>query len=205
MKKLALIGYSAQTREIIPRLKEPYDIFINDDYASVLNPTFDYMLLSTFDPTKYMALITIGNPESRIKLFNILPPETEYYTFIDETVKILDPTTVTIESGCIICAGVVLTTNIKIGTNSHININSTICHDNTIGMFFTTAPGVNISGNCNIGNNVYIGTNSSVKQKTTICDNVVIGMNSGVNKDIVKSGTYVGTPIRFLKDGYKAF
>jgi sugar O-acyltransferase (sialic acid O-acetyltransferase NeuD family) len=202
-KKLAIIGFSAQTREIIPRLKEEYDIFLNTEELKI-KPS-KYLLLNNFDPAKYKALVTIGDPICRFNIVNALPKETEYYTFIDESVKILDPLTVHIGNGSIICAGTILTTNITIGMHSHINLNNTICHDCNIGDFFTTAPGVNISGTTNIGSNVYIGTNSSIKQKISICDNVTIGMNSGVNKNITISGTYVNTPIKFLKEGNKVF
>jgi sugar O-acyltransferase (sialic acid O-acetyltransferase NeuD family) len=209
MKKLAIIGFSAQTREILPRLTEDYDIFINDNYAPILEKQIikpkNFMLLSTFDPTIYKALVTVGDPITRRNIVSMLPKDTEYYTYIDKTVTIIDISTVIIEEGCCICANTILTTNIHIGKHSHINLNNTICHDTTIGDFFTSAPSVNISGNVNIGTNVYVGTNSSIKQKISICDNVVIGMNSGVNKNITTSGTYIGTPIRFLKVECKPF
>jgi UDP-3-O-[3-hydroxymyristoyl] glucosamine N-acyltransferase len=60
-------------------------------------------------------------------------------------------------------------------------------------------PGVIVSGNVTIQDLVYVGTNSSIREKITICDNVIIGMNSGVVKDINKSGTYVGTPLIKIK------
>lgn len=209
MKKLAIIGFSAQTREILPRLNEEYDIFINDNYALILEKQNikpnNFMLLSTFDSKLYKALVTIGDPIARKNIVSMLPNDTEYYTYIDKTVTIIDPSSVIIEEGCCICANTILTTNIKIGKHSHINLNNTICHDTIICDFFTSAPSVNISGNVTIGTNVYIGTNSSIKQKISICDNVVIGMNSGVNKNITKSGTYVGTPIRFLNESIKPF
>jgi sugar O-acyltransferase (sialic acid O-acetyltransferase NeuD family) len=206
--KLAIIGYSAMTREIIPRLDEEYDIFVNDNYLPIVKeqyPDIVFYQLSTFNPQQYKALVTIGCPIKRKEIVESLPPNTVYHTFIDKTVQIFDPTTVVIGCGSIICANTILTTNIRIGMHSHINLANTICHDNTMGDYFTTAPGVNLSGTCIIGNNVYIGTNSSVKQKITICNNVVIGMNSGVNKNIIKSGTYVGSPIRFLNENTKVF
>jgi hypothetical protein len=64
--------------------------------------------------------------------------------------------------------------------------------------FFTSSPGVNISGNCKIGNNVYIGTNSSVKENISICDEVIIGMQSSVIKSINEKGIYIGSPVSKL-------
>ena len=57
-------------------------------------------------------------------------------------------------------------------------------------------PGSIVSGNVTIGDNVYMGTNSSVKEKIQICSDVKIGSNATVIKDIIKSGTYVGVPVR---------
>ena len=208
MKKLGIIGYSAMTREILPRLQEEYDIFINDSYENKLLESHikpsNYSLLSQFDPDKYKALVTIGDPITRMKVVHSMPLNTEYYTFIDTSAKIFDNNNM-IGEGSIICANVIITTNVSIGCHSHINLNTSICHDSIIGDFHTTAPGVRISGCCNIGSNVYIGTNSSVKQKINICDNVVIGMNSGVIKNIDISGTYIGTPARYLNSNMKIF
>ena len=99
----------------------------------------------------------------------------------------------------IICSGTIITTNVKLGKHTHLNLHTTIGHDCVIGDYFTTAPGVQISGNENIGNRVYFGTRSCVKQKITICDDVIIGMNAGVVKNITESGTYIGTPAKKIK------
>ena len=92
-----------------------------------------------------------------------------------------------------------MTCNIKIGAHAQININTTIAHDFIAGDYFTTAPSVNISGNCTFGECVYLGTNSSTREKISICDNAVIGMGSVVVKNIVQEGTYVGNPVERLK------
>ena len=85
------------------------------------------------------------------------------------------------------------------GNHSHLNLHTTIGHDCIIDDFFTTAPGVKISGNCNIGKMVYFGTNSCVKEKINICDEVVIGLNGGVVNNINEKGIYIGTPAKKIK------
>ena len=72
-------------------------------------------------------------------------------------------------------------------------------HDINIGDFFTCSPGVNISGNCDIGNNVFIGTNSAIREGIKICDDVIIGMNSNITKDINEPGIYFGNNIKKKK------
>ena len=154
--------------------------------------------LSSFNPEIHEIIIAVGDPTLRENVIKKLPKNTKFFTHISKSAIILDPS-VEIGVGSIICAGTIITTNIKIGKHCHLNLHTTIGHDCVIGDYFTTAPGVKISGNCNIGNRVYFGTNSSVKQKINICDDVTIGMNAAVVKSINNSGTYVGVPSNKIK------
>lgn len=154
--------------------------------------------ISDFNPNEYELVIAIADSNAREKIVNSLPENTKYFTHIHYSAQIHDPS-VEIGEGSIICAGTIITTNVKIGKHAHLNLITTIGHDNIIGDYFTTAPGVQISGNCNIGNRVYFGTRSCNRQKTIICDDVIIGLNSGVVKDIDKPGVYVGTPAIKIK------
>ena len=153
--------------------------------------------ISQFDPNEYEVVVAIANSKDRERIVNTLPKNTKYFTHIHPTAQIhgLD---VEIGEGSIICAGTIITTNVKIGKHAHLNLITTVGHDCVIGDYFTTAPGVQISGNENIGDRVYFGTRSCVKQKITICDDVIIGMNAGVVKNITEPGTYVGTPAKKL-------
>jgi sugar O-acyltransferase (sialic acid O-acetyltransferase NeuD family) len=202
-KKIGLIGYGSFGREIICNIKS-FDIFFFGNHNVNLNEIekkykckcYD---ISKFDSLKYKALITITDGNERKDIIHSLPKKTEYYTYIDKHAILMDKNNIHIREGSIICAGTILTTNIKLGKFTQINLSTTIGHDTEMGDFCTTAPGVNISGNCKIGNNVYFGTNSSVKPKIQITDNVIIGLNSGVVKNITESGIYIGTPSIKLK------
>jgi sugar O-acyltransferase (sialic acid O-acetyltransferase NeuD family) len=192
----AIIGAGGFGREIkaamgIPNIK----FFVDDSYENLDN---NILGLSKFDPKKYSVVIAIADPRDRYNVVQRLPKETKYFTFIDPSAQIHDDN-IQIGEGSIICAGTIITTNVKIGKHAHINLITTIGHDCTIGDYFTTAPGVQISGNETIGNRVYFGTRSCIKQKLTICDDVTIGMNSGVVKNITEPGIYVGTPAQKLK------
>ena len=155
--------------------------------------------ISQFNPNEYEVVVAIANSNDRERIVNTLPKNTKYFTHIHPTAQIHGPD-VEIGEGSIICAGTIITTNVKIGKHAHLNLITTVGHDCVIGDYFTTAPGVQISGNENIGNRVYFGTRSCVKQKITICDDVIVGMNAGVVNNITESGVYVGTPaIKKLK------
>jgi len=152
---------------------------------------------SSFDPALSEAVIGIGDPRIRRKIVSELPQETSYATAIHPNV--VRSRWMEIGEGSILCAGTILTCNIRLGKHTHLNLVTTIGHGCTMGDFFTTAPAVNISGNCHFGNNVYCGANASIREKITICDDVTIGMGAVVVKDITEPGIYVGNPLRKLE------
>jgi len=194
--KKALIGSGGFAREIKYHMNCDLTFFVDDSYW--IEGDSNLLPLSDFNPSEYEVLVAIGNPLDRYNVVNRLPKETKYFSFIHPSAIILDDN-IKIGEGSIVCAGSILTTNIKIGKHSHINLQTTIGHDSMVGDFFTTAPGAKVSGNCKIGNRVYIGTNASIREKILICDDVTIGLGSGVVKNILEPGTYVGCPVKKIK------
>ena len=188
----ALIGAGGFAREIMVHIGQQLPCFVDDKYYDGSENIFK---LSEFDPSKYEVLIAIGNPRDRFDMVQKLPKNTKYFTFIHPSSIILG-NDISIGEGSIICAGCILTTNIKLGKHTHLNLHTTIGHDCEIGDYFTTAPGVKVSGNCKIYDAVYIGTNASVKEKISIHSLSTIGMNAGVVKDINEPGVYVGIPAK---------
>lgn len=205
-RKIGIIGFGAFTREIICNIKKPFDIFVSSAYyqniendITNINKYYNCKVLNinNFNKNKYDALVTIADLKMRKLIIEELPKDTNFTTYVDKKSCIMDKN-IEIGKGSVICAGSILTTNIKLGNFCQINLNTTIGHDTIIGNFFTSAPGVNISGNCKFGDDVYLGTNASIKEKINICDNVTIGMNTGVTKNIIISGTYIGTPAKMV-------
>lgn len=190
----ALIGAGGFADEIKAQMNE-FDMicFVDDFYYKENNKNI--LPISEFNPTEYEVLVAVGDSFLRKELIGRLPKETKYFTFIHKSAQILG-NDVEIGEGSIICAGTIITTNCVLGKHTHLNLQTTIGHDCRIGNYFTTAPGVKISGNNEIGECVYIGTNASTKQKLKISDNVIVGMNAAVVKDIFESGTYVGVPAK---------
>ena len=191
-----LIGAGGFAREIKAHMNYPsMKCFVDNQYYEENNDNI--FPLSEFDKTKYKALIAVGDPKDRFDIVQKLPKDTKYFTYIHPSALILG-NDVDIGEGSIICAGVIITTNVKIGNHAHINLHSTIGHDCVIGDYFTTAPGVNISGNCKIYDCVYVGTNASIRQELTIHSFSTIGLNAGVVKHIEDSGVYTGVPAKKL-------
>lgn len=190
MKK-AIIGAGGFAREIACCISEKITFFVNDE---LIHNFPKAVPLSRFNHQEYLTVVAIGNSALRKKVVeDILPKETKYFTFIHPSAQILD-SNIVIGEGTVVCANSILTTNVKIGKHCHLNLATTIGHDTVIGDYFTTAPGVHVSGNCIIEDCVYLGTNSSIREKIKINKNVTVGLNSGIVKDIFEEGIFVGTP-----------
>ena len=207
-KKIAIIGTGGFAREVLCLITdlgryedvacfmEPDDIWA-DKWQNQNIMGIPVRPRSEFNSKQFSVTIGIGNSIFREKVVNELPEETEYLTLIHPSVTISK--WVEIGEGAIICAGTILTCDIKIGKQAQLNLHTTIGHDCVIGNYFTTAPGVNISGICNFGNHVYFGTSAAVRQGINICDNVTIGMGAMVVKNITEAGIYVGMPAKKLE------
>ena len=192
MKK-ALLGYGGHAREVMFQMGENLPCFVEDNF--VCNSTLP---LSQFDPKEYKLMVAVGDSTIRKRLVDNLPPSTQFFTFIHETV-ISSKFYSVIGEGSFIGAYSIITTNVKLGKHTLLNRGNHMGHDSTIGDYFSAMPGAVVSGNVTIGNNVYMGTNSTIKEKINVTDNVTIGLNSGIIKDINQEGIYVGTPAKKIK------
>jgi len=188
-----LIGYGGHAREVISQIGINLPCFVDDEFVDE-----NTLPLSKLSFEEYEVMVAIGDPISRKKIVDKLPPNTKYFTFIHPTAQIMDDN-IEIGEGSFIGANSIITTNVKIGKHSLLNRGCHIGHDTVIGDYLSMMPNSVISGNVNIGNLFYTGTNSSIREKINICDNVTIGLNSGVVKDINDEGVYVGLPVKKKK------
>jgi sugar O-acyltransferase (sialic acid O-acetyltransferase NeuD family) len=208
-KKICILGAGGFGREVLCclidgiastnlKIEETVCFMVSDDvFKETKIMGIDVIPQSKFEPALYNVVIAIGDPISRKRVVENLPPQTTYTSIIHPSAVISEY--VEIGEGSIITAGSILTCNIKIGKHAHINLHTTIGHDCIIGDFFTTAPASNINGNCQFGDCVYFGANSVVRQGVKICDNVTIGMGGVVVKNITEEGVYIGNPLKKLE------
>lgn len=102
--------------------------------------------------------------------------------------------------GNIICSGTIVSVDSKMNNYNVIDWNCTIGHDVVIGSFITAYPSVNISGSVTISTETEIGTGTQIIQGKSITDNVIIGAGSVVVKDVKEAGTYIGIPVRKIRE-----
>lgn len=156
---------------------------------------------SFFKIDKHLAIVAVGDCKTREKITRKIIDQygvNSLITLISNRANILDKN-ISIGRGSVICDNCILTCDIKLGLCAQLNLATTIGHDTVVGDFFTTAPGVHISGKVNAGDRVYLGTNASIIEDIKICDDVVIGAAACVAKNITESGTYVGVPAKKLE------
>jgi len=85
----------------------------------------------------------------------------------------------------------IIVNNVKIGRNFNIQHNCTIGRKTL---------GIGTPGTCpTIGDNVCMYAHSLILGPVTINNDVTIGANTLVNKDLLESGVYVGTPAKRIK------
>ena len=149
---------------------------------------------STINPHNFRLVVGVSKPDVREKIVSRLPIGIDYPTLIHPS-AICSPW-VEMGIGTILCAGCILTTEIKLGKHVQLNLNTTIGHNVQLGNFVTTAPAVNISGDCRIGDQVYLGTQAATKQGIHLANGVTLGMGAMAVKDLKEPGTYIGVPAR---------
>lgn len=106
---------------------------------------------------------------------------------------------VVIGAGSVVFDGCVINSGTRIGKCAIVNTGTIVEHDCGIGDFVHLASGCVVSGGVKIGYSSFIGSGAVVRQYLEIADECLVGAGSLVIKDINKSGTYVGSPVRRLK------
>lgn len=194
MYELAIIGAGGFGREVMSYVPYsqlngvyPYTFYVDDALAHPPNRP-----LSQLDPDRSMAVVAIGDPNSREKVIQGLRHGQRFTTVIHKTAINQSGT----NDGLIMCPFSVITTDCTIGKHVHLNLHSDIGHDCKIGDYVTLAPSARVSGKCIIGNRVHIGSNAVIREGVTVCDNVTIGAGAVVLNDITEAGVYVGVPAK---------
>lgn len=196
----ALIGAGGHAREVMAQMGMTLPRFVEDEYYSATDQTDDLIKpLSSFDCSKYAVIVCIADPEQRRSLISRLPKETQYFTYIHPSAKVLSNTSIAIGEGSFIGANSILTCDLEIGKHAILNRGNQVSHDCKVGDYFSMMPGAMLSGNDQIGDCVYLGAGSIVRERVSICSNVTVGLNAGVVNDIIESGVYAGTPAKKIK------
>jgi len=102
--------------------------------------------------------------------------------------------------GSVITEGTLMTVNVSIGMHVVVNLACTLGHDSVLGDFCTLSPGVNLSGNVDVGEGTYLGTGCAIREKLQIGAWSVVGGGAFVAKPVLPRTLVAGVPAEFKKD-----
>lgn len=186
-KQVVLLGAGGHAEVVVDIIEKSGDIVVgcleNNDEIEKYRNTCSF-------------IIAIGDNYLRKKLateFNYL----NWYTAIHPSAQI--GKNVKIGCGTMVMAGAVLNPGATIGNHAIINTGAIVEHDNKICDFVHISPRVVLGGTVTIGECSHIGIGASVSNNIKIVPDVIVGAGAVVVKNIVKSGTYVGVPVRKVK------
>ena len=206
--QLGIIGTGGFAREVLQLAKDiqqKNEVWFKDIYFVQLDKFFKNDLVdgvkvlkfSECDLNQMKFVIGIGDPIIKGKIVNNqLPFDVEFTSLISPNSFLAKD--FKHDKGLIVMPFSYLSCNVVFGKHVHINSHCSVGHDTKIGDFFTSASSVMISGNNTIAENCYFAMNSCTKQGITLSKNILVGLNSGVVKDLIKPGTYLGTPAKLL-------
>lgn len=210
-KKILLLGGGGHCRSVLDSLLEQAEyaeIGIIDNREMIGNSIMgipvvgcDDDLPVLFDHGYRYAFVTLGsmgNPATRIKLFNMLM-EIGYMipVIIDSSAKVSNHAKV--EQGVFIGKQSIVNVGTVIHQCAIINSGSIVEHDCRVGAFVHIAPGTVLGGEVIIGENSHIGSNATVKQQVSVGSNSIIGMGSVVLRNMDENVIAYGNPCREVK------
>lgn len=143
----------------------------------------------------FVTLGSVGNPNTRVKLFRKL----KHIGF--QIPNIIDSTAI-ISEHVVLAEGIYIGKNVVVNVGSYIakgaiiNTGSTIEHDCIIGEFSHISPGSVLCGEVQIGANTHVGAKSVVKQQVKIGAKTLIGMGSVVLKNVSENVVAYGNPCK---------
>lgn len=204
MKNIGIVGAGGFAREVLWLIEDiglagrVRGFFESDDIWKDRSVSGVPVLpLSQFDPSATELAIGIGSPAARRNIVAALPRDTVFPVLVHPSVQ--RSRRVEIGAGTVICAGSILTCDIRLDEHVQLNLATTVGHDCHLKKFVTTAPSVNISGTCTLGEATYIGTNACLREGLTVPAETVIGMGAVVVSSPAEAGIYVGNPAKRIQ------
>ena len=204
--KLLIIGASGHGKvvaDIALKMNRWKSIAFLDDDESIKS-SMGLEVIGTSDDVftyldEYEIFVGIGNNATRQRIHEMLE------TFGAGIPVLIHPNAVIgslvdIGIGTAVMAGAIVNCCTKIGKGCIVNTGSTIDHDNNIGDFVHISPGAHLAGTVKVGQCSWLGIGSIVSNNVNITGGSTVGAGSVVVRNITERGSYVGAPVRKVKE-----
>lgn len=207
-KKVVIIGASGHGKVIADIIIKSGDKLIGflDDNVKIQNKEiFENKKVIGFvknceeiqrNNPEYFFVIGIGNNYIRKEIFEKY--NLNYYTAVHPNAILSNQ--IQIGKGTVVMASAVINADAKVGENCIINTGAIIEHDNTINNNVHISPNATLCGTVKVGELTHIGASATIKNNITICNECIIGAGAVVIKNVDEKGTYVGVPIKKIKE-----
>lgn len=206
--QLILIGGGGHCKSVIDVAESAgYNILgVFDIPEEVGKSVLDYKVIGTDNDIPQYAdkakfIITVGfikNPAIRMRIYNNVKKAGGKLAIIVASTAHVSRYA-TLGEGTVVMHQAVVNAGAKIGNNCIINTFCNIEHDAVVGDQCHISTGTMVNGDCRVGERVFIGSQSVLANGITVGDDIVVGAGGLVSKDIIESGTYVGSPVKKIK------
>ena len=191
-------GHARSVADILLYNKNQVNITFIDNNARENETIYNFPVLKNLDNTIYNKNIILGIGDNKIR-------EKLYKEYKNNVISLISKNTyfgynVNIGNGTFIAEGVHLGPSVNIGIGCIINTKAVLDHEVTIGDFTHVSVNATLCGKVKIGNNVFVGAGTVIKDGISICDDVIIGAGAVVVKNVMEKGTYVGCPVKKIKE-----
>jgi acetyltransferase EpsM len=142
------------------------------------------------------AVVAVGDNEARLKIAESLLERGFSVPSLIHPKALLASTAIVSPVGVQILAGAHVGASSSIGKHTILNHYAIVEHDATVGDAVHVAPHGVVLGGASLASGSLLGANATVLPNVSIREKAIIGTGAVVNKDIHRSGTYVGVPIQ---------
>jgi UDP-perosamine 4-acetyltransferase len=142
------------------------------------------------------AVVALGDNEARLKIAESLLKRGFSVPSLIHPKALLASTAIVSPVGVQILAGAHVGASASIGKHTILNHQAIVEHDAVVGDAVHMAPHSVLLGGASLASGTLLGANATVLPNVAVRANAVIGAGAVVNKDIHRSGTYVGVPIQ---------
>jgi acetyltransferase EpsM len=179
-------GHSVSVQDLLSEYgPESYKIISAEEIHKLKNEMINNRDLKFF--------IAIGDLNFRQEITSFISAQSgKFKTITSKDAYISDRCS--LGQGTVVMPGAYIRRNAMVGDHCIVNTGAIIEHECQIGDFTNISPNVTLCGKVTIEGRVDIGAGATVLPGKKIGSDIIVGAGSTVVSDLLKPGTYIGSP-----------